>query len=346
MGKHRLRLGALVTGVVLTLAACGGGSGGSDNKAVDGEWDEVVAAANEEGSVLLYSSHNPVNLEALKTAFEAEYPDISMEFVRGTDAELNPKVEVENQTGQGAADVHMVTDTAWINSAIESEAYSVDLLGPEFDTENYQADGMVKGDKFALMSIAVFALGWNTDTYSKGLEDVPDVIDPSLEGKIGIVNPSGIAVYVDLYRYLEKTYGEDFLTDLADLNPRVYPSALGIAQALTSGEVSAAPIVNTLVNDVAAGAPVDWKLAPKPWGAPWYTHVLSAAKHPNAAQVLANFMATKAGQTALSAGYGSTLPDIEGAVATADQVTLADASDLTPEDVAEFSAKWEELFVK
>ena len=345
MAKHRLRLGALVTGVMMSLAACGGGSG-SDNTAVDGTWEDVVAAANEEGSVLLYSSHNPVNLEALKTAFEAEYPDISMEFVRGTDAELNPKVEVENQTGQGAADVHMVTDTAWINSAIETDSYSVDLLGPEFETENYQSEDMVKGDQFALMSIAVFALGWNTNAYGQGLEDVPDVLDPSLDGKIGIVNPAGIAVYVDLYRYLEKTYGEDFLTDLADLNPRVYPSALGIAQALTSGEVVAAPVVNTLVTEVAAGAPVDWTLAPKPWGAPWYTHVLSAAPHPNAAQVLANFMATEAGQTALSAGYGSTLPGIEGAVATADEVALADASDLTPEDVAEYTTKWEELFVR
>ncbi len=278
-------------------------------------------------------------------AFEAEYPDISMEFVRGTDAELNPKVEVENQTGQGAADVHMVTDRAWINSAIETQAYSSKLLGPEFETENYQGEDMVLDDTFALMSIAVFVLGWNTDSYAAGLEDVPDVLDPKLDGKIGIVNPSGIAVYVDLYRYLEDTYGADFLEDLADLNPRIYPSALGIAQALTSGEVAAAPIVSPLVNDVAAGAPVDFKLAPKPWGAPWFTHVLSAAPHPNAAQVLANFMATEAGQTALSAGYGSTLPNIEGALATADDVTLADSADLSPEDVAEYTAKFEDLFV-
>ncbi|GAA1724163.1 ABC transporter substrate-binding protein [Aeromicrobium alkaliterrae] len=344
MVKARVRLGALATGVVLALSACGGG-GGSSNEAVDGDWDEVVAAANEEGSVLLYSSHNPVNLEALKAAFEAEYPDITMEFVRGTDAELNPKVEVENQTGQGAADVHMVTDRAWINSAIETGAYSEKLRGPEFETENYQSEDMVLDDTFALMSIAVFGLGWNTNGYPAGLEDVPDVLDPKLDGKIGIVNPAGIAVYVDLYRYLEDTYGEDFLTDLADLNPRIYPSALGIAQALTSGEIAAAPIVSPLVNDIAAGAPVDFQLAPKPWGAPWYTHVLSAAAHPNAAQVLANFMATEAGQTALSAGYGSTLPDIEGAIATADDVTLADSADLSPEDVAEYTAKFEELFV-
>ncbi|QSR24421.1 transporter [Nocardioides aromaticivorans] len=339
------RLAAALAGglfSVAALAGCGSDSGGGE---VAGSWDEILEAANEEGSVLLYSSHNPVNLEALKKAFEAEYPDIKMEFVRGTDAELNPKVEVESQTGQGAADVHMVTDTAWINSAIESDAYSAELRGPEFESENYKSEESLKGGRFALMSVAAFALGWNTDKVPDGLEDVTDVLDPSLKGKIGIVNPAGIAVYVDMYRFLEKTYGADFLQQLADLEPRIYPSALGIAQALTSGEISAAPVVNPLVTEVKSGAPVDWKLSPHPWGAPWYTHVLSAAPHPNAAQVLANFMASKAGQTALSGGYASTLPDIDGAIATADEVTLADAADLSPEDVEKYTTTWEEMFV-
>jgi iron(III) transport system substrate-binding protein len=345
MTTKSLRLGALVTGLVLTLAACGGSSGGAPSGAVDGDWDDVVAAANEEGSVMLYSSHNPVNLEALKKAFEDEYPDISMEFVRGTDAELNPKVEVENQTKRGTADVHMLTDTNWINSAAESGTYSAELIGPEFDSGNYDEATSLIADRFALTSVAVFALGWNTDILPEGLADVPDVIKPELKGKIGIVNPTGIAVYNDLYRFLESTYGEEFIADLAELEPRIYPSSLGIAQALTSGEIAAAPIVNTLGAEKASGAPVDWKLAPQPWGAPWYTHALSAASHPNAAQVLADFIASEEGQTALSAGYASTLPGIEGAVATADEVTLADASDMSPDDLKARESEWESLFL-
>jgi len=56
-----------------------------------GDSDEVVAAANKERSVLLYASYNPVNMEELKKAFESECPAITLESVRGTDAELNPK---------------------------------------------------------------------------------------------------------------------------------------------------------------------------------------------------------------------------------------------------------------
>jgi hypothetical protein len=44
MAIRSLRLGALVTGLVLTLAACGGSSG-TPSGAVDGDWDDVVAAA-------------------------------------------------------------------------------------------------------------------------------------------------------------------------------------------------------------------------------------------------------------------------------------------------------------
>ncbi|TGN66047.1 extracellular solute-binding protein [Nocardioides eburneiflavus] len=341
-----LRLGALVTGLALTLAACGGSSGGTPSGAVDGGWDDVVAAAEKEGSVMLYSSHNPVNLESLKKAFEAEYPDITMEYVRGTDAELNPKVEVENQTGRGTADVHMVTDTNWINSAAESGTYSAELLGPEVtESGNYDDDTSLIADRFVLTSVAVFALGWNTDILPEGLGDVTDVIKPELKGKIGIVNPTGIAVYNDLYRFLENTYGEEFIEDLASLEPRIYPSSLGIAQALTSGEIAAAPIVNTLGTEKASGAPVDWKLAPEPWGAAWYTHVLSSAAHPNAGQVLADFMASEEGQTALSAGYAATLPGIEGAVAQASDVTLADPSDLTADDLKARESDWESLFL-
>ena len=347
MRKRSLGLGTLVSGLVLTLAACGGSSNGSTASGpVEGDWDDVVAAAEDEGSVMLYSSHNPNNLDALEKAFEATYPEIDFEYVRGTDAELNPKVEVENQTGRGTADVHMVTDTNWINSAAESGTYSADLTGPEIlDSGNYEDEKSLIADRFVLTSVAVFAVGWNTDVLPAGLDDVPDVIKPELKAKIGIVNPTGIAVYNDLYRFLEDTYGKEFVDDLAALEPRVYPSALGIAQALTSGEIAAAPIVNTLGAEKDSGAPVDWKLAPKPWGAAWYTEALSVAPHPNAAQVLVDFMASKEGQTALSAGYAATLPDIEGAVAQASDVTLADPSDLTADDLTARESDWESLFL-
>lgn len=333
---------AAIAASTFGLAACGGSS--SSSGPVEGSWDDVVAAANKEGSVMLYSSQKPANLEALKAAFNAKYPDISMDFVRGTDAEINPRIETENKTGKGIADVHMLTDAAWIQNAADSGAYSADLVGPALEAPAYEPDKSVINDRFFLSSAAVFALGWNTNAVPGGLTTPQDILNPAYKGKIGIVNPTGIASYVDLYRFYAKTYGEDYWEKLAALEPRVYPSALGVAQALTSGEVVVSPSVQPLVTEVDAGAPVNWKLPPTPWGTPWYSQVVGVAPHPNAAQVLADFMVTVEGQTALNSGYAAALPDIPGAVARAQDIASPDVAELTPEKVEQYSEQWQKLF--
>ncbi|ROZ99068.1 ABC transporter substrate-binding protein [Gordonia sp. OPL2] len=334
---------AVAAATVTVVAACGGGGSGASGP-VDGSWDDVVAAANEEGSVMLYSSQKPANLEALKTAFNKKYPQITMEFVRGTDPDINPKVETENKTGKGIADVHMLTDAAWIKTAAESGQYSTDLVGPSLKAPDYQPDTSVIDNKFALTSAAVFALGWNTTAVPGGLKTPQDIVNPAYRGKIGVVNPTGIASYVDLYRYYAKTYGEDYWQQIAELQPRVYPSALGIAQALTSGEISVTPSVQPLVTEVSAGAPVNWALPPSPWGTPWYTEALSVAPHPNAAQVLVDFMVSREGQIALNSGYAAVLPDIPGAVARAQDIALPQTDDLTPDKVRQYSQDWAKEF--
>jgi iron(III) transport system substrate-binding protein len=343
MKRSRLTLLTTATIVALTTAACGGDTAESTGP-VAGDWSAVVTAAEKEGKVTLYSSQNPVNLEKLKTAFAAKYPKITLEFVRGTDAEMNPKVEVENRTGKGIGDVHMLTDSGWITNASESGTYSTKIVGPDFDQADYGRAKSVLSDTFFLTSAAVFAMGWNTDKEPAGFTDPREMLKPELQGKIGITNPAGIAAYVDFYKFMTTNFGADYLQKLAALKPRIYPSALGIAQALTSGEITATPVVQPLVSEVAKGAPVAWKLPTPPWGAPWYSHVLKAAPHPNAAQVLADFMVTKAGQDALNSGYAAVLPNTPNAVAEAQDIALPNPDNLTPEKNQAYQVEWEKLF--
>ena len=112
--------------------------------------------------------------------------------------------------------------------------------------------------------------------------------------------------------YLEENYGEDFVTQLAAQEPKIYPSSLPMAQALTSGEISAASFVQVQVDEKEAGAPVDSGLADEVWGARFNTSILNIAPHPNAAQVLSNFLVTQPGQEAIARKSASVLPDIPG----------------------------------
>ncbi|UUE28829.1 substrate-binding domain-containing protein (plasmid) [Rhodococcus qingshengii] len=328
----------------VALTACG--SSASDTSSVEGSWNDVVAAAEREGTVTLYSSQNTTILDSVKSAFHAKYPEITLEYVRGTDADLNPRVEMENKTGKGIADVHVVTDTAWIASAADSGSYSQELRGPSFDNPVYQPDSSIKNNRMFLNVAATFGLGWNTDAVATNLTDPRDVLDPKYKGRVGVVSPVGIASYVDLYRFYRENFGDDFQQRLAAQEPRIYPSALGIAQALTSGEIVVAPMVQPLVQEVKSGAPVNWTLPTPSWGTPFYGHIASVAPHPNAAQVLADFLVSTEGQTAQAIGVATALPDIQGATANAHDIQGPDPKQLTKQFVDQQSTEWEAQFLR
>lgn len=98
------------------------------------------------------------------------------------------------------------------------------------------------------------------------------------------------------------------------------------------------------------GAPVDFALPESPIGIPFYSHVLSAAPNPNAAQLLADFMITAEGQEALSQNYIAALPGIpgagvEGSDVVAQDLELADPDTLEPSAVSEYVARWEQMFL-
>ena len=350
MNTTRFKVATAAAAVAtLFLSACGADSGSSAE--VAGSWDEILTAANEEGEVLIYSTHAPDNLEALKKAFEKKYPKIKMTYVRGTDADILPKVEVEKQTGKGAADVHMTTDAGWIDRSLQDDSWSQEVVGPSFENETYDPEGSIMEDKWFLTSATVFGMAWNTKKYPAGLEKPEDVLDPKLKGKVGISNPSGIPTYVDMYQRFERDWADGFLPDLAANEPRVYQSAVAIGQAIGSGEVWATPTAaTTVLADKASGAPIEFVVPEKPFGVPWYSHVLGTSPHPNAAQVLADFLVTEEGQEAISANYIAALPDVEGtgvpgAEVLAQDIDLPDPSDLEQDKVSAYQKKWEEMFL-
>ncbi len=308
----------------------------------DADWDAIVTAAQEEGKVTFYSSQGLTQLDDLAARFNDEY-GIELEVVRDIDSALIPKVEAEQQTGSGIADVIAQASAAWSEQR-GAEGWFVPPVGPAFDDPAYDRATNVSDSGYFTSSAAVLTFGWNTDQYPTGLTDYSDLLDPELAGgKIGVIEPAAPSI-VDFWLYLEENYGEDFVTKLAAQEPKIYPSSLPMAQALTSGEISAASFVQVLVDEKEQGAPVDSGLADQVWGARFNTSILQTAPHPNAAQVLANFIITEPGQEAIARKAASVLPDITGATTTVDKVRVQDLAVLTPEFVAEYQTKWNELF--
>jgi len=308
----------------------------------EADWDAIVTAAQDEGKVTIYSSQGLDQLNDMAERFSDEY-GIELEVVRDIDSALIPKVEAEQQTGSGIADVIAQASAAWSEQR-GAEGWFVPPVGPAFDDPDFDRAAELSESGFFTSSAAVLTFGWNTSQYEAGLGDYSDLLDPELAGgRIGVIEPAAPSI-VDFWLYLEENYGEEFVTQLAAQDPKIYPSSLPMAQALTSGEISAGSFVQVLVDEKEQGAPVDSGLADQVWGARFNTSILQTAPHPNAAQVLANFMITQPGQEAIARKAASVLPDVPGTVTTVDKVRVQDLSILTEDFVAEYQAKWNDLF--
>jgi iron(III) transport system substrate-binding protein len=342
--RRRTALVGLAAVLPLALAACGGGSDSSSSPKVDvgsQSWEVTTAGAKDEGAVTIYSSQGIEQLNDVKVKFEAKHPGITVTVVRAIEGDLQPKVEAEFGTGKAVADVMISASEPWL-TAKDAQGYFAAPVMPALDQPAYDKATNLSGKDFVVDG-AVLTFGWNTKLHPAGIKDYPDLLDPALKGKVGVVKPSAVP-FVDFYLYLEKNYGADFVGKLAAQNPQIYPSSLPMAQALTSGEISAAAFVQPLVDEKASGAPVDWALADPAWGSLFKGVVLSKAPHPQAAQLLADFMLTPEGQAAISRKAAAVLPDVPGAVGTTKTIAKQDLSALTPEKVRDYQTAWDKQF--
>lgn len=340
---------ALVMGLALT--ACGSGKASPQWKLSDrtgpkgdAEWQKLVRDAKSEGEVVIYTSHAEDTMSQLATAFKKRY-GIKVRVFRAADSDLEPKIDAEAKTGNHVADVVGLSDQNYLKNKAGRGAF-VAPRGPALDAPGFdrKANTLVSD---VLRSVATtMSFAWNSERQPKGLKDFRGLLDPKLSGgKIGVLAPFTPSV-MDFYTYLEKRYGADYLEKLAAQKPRIYQTGAAMAESLASGEISAATQVAqvALYEAKDSGAPVDGGLADPAWAASLYEAVLKGAKHPNAAQLLMNYMFTPAGQEIIANHTASVLPRIPGVATTADKTTTGGVMTASPEQFRSFVDKFNKMF--
>lgn len=343
-GLSAIRNAARVLSASLLLCGAAATTQAQTTSASSDAWQKVVEAAKKEGSVTIYTGGGLEQMNDLAARFKKEY-GITVQVVRAVASELQPKIDTEHDTGRGIADIYVSTDVPVITDR-NAKKYMVAPIGPAFDNPAYNRKLRVPEGTYFEVSAAVLTFSWNKELYPKGIKDYPDLLDPALKGKIGVAMISVMA-QADFYLYLEEKYGADFTRKLADMNPRLYPGALPMAQAVVSGEIAAAVSTQPLIDEIKKGAPVGWGLAPNgAWGAHFYGQIMRVAPHPNAAQVLANFMVTQPGQEAIARLAASSLPNVAGAITSTDATRRTDWNKLNPEFFRAYLAKWKPMYVK
>ncbi|MGY1550492.1 ABC transporter substrate-binding protein [Microbacterium sp. A588] len=330
---------AATAAAMLLLTSCSGGEAPEAMPVADG-WDAVIAAAEQEGSVMLYSNMDPAVLDQIQVLFNEKYPNVTMEYSFGLTSAVQPKIEAEAQTGNGVGDVLVQSDPIWVGN---NPDYFVEAVGPSFDNPDYDREAYFSDGVSFGVANSIVGFAWNTDQIPEGLTDYDDLIDPKLQGRIGVMRPTG-AVVSDYYKFLQDTYGEDYLEKLGELGARIYPTSIAISQAIASGEIWATPYSQPLQAQKAAGAPIDWSTANNAWGGQYTGQVLASAPNPNAAQLLADFLVSPEAQAEIVMFALPVLPGIPDVAADPEEIQLGDASAWTPAEVEEYIKRWDGWF--
>ena len=338
---------ALAAAVVAALATTASASRhaappAGPKQATAAQWKALVANAKQEGSVTIYTVSNPTSYANMAAAFKAKY-GITVTVNRNVDNAIVAQINAEESTGKAVADIWVATAKPYIYGAL-NHGWVADPVGPSFFSKQFDRKTYMFG-KAWISGEAVLGEAWNTQAYTGSVTGVPTFTTAAFaNGKIGVPDPRVSSSFMDWYLWAEAKWGKDILQKLAAQNPKIYTSTLPMTQAVASGEIIGAPVAaGTAITLKAAGAPIEFKVLPDNWNAPYFGMILKQAPHPAAAQLLANYMESPEGQATVSATAGAIYPNIPGTFYAKPRVQHL--NDFTTAKVNAFIAQWSSLFL-
>jgi len=278
--------------------------------------EKLIAGARQEGEVMLYSAMI-VNqaIRPIVDAFSKKYPFIKVNYWRAESSGIFTKLSAEARAGNVVADV--VEGTGVGEAAIQA-GFAQPYKTPV--TEKIPQRYRDPNSLWTPSRVSYHSVGYNTKLVPEG--QVPktfeDLLDPRWKGKMvwHLGSSSGAALFVTNLRLKwgdDKT--RDYLKKLAAQNVTGLTgvSARALVDRVIAGEFAMALNIFAHHPLISAkkGAPASSSLMDPVASTVGTTIVPKGLKHPHAAMLLVDFMASEEGQRILAkAGYFPVYPDI------------------------------------
>ncbi len=283
----------------------------TEAKAQDATDAETEAAETEaapdnssySGTVMLYSSMQEDQLIAVKQAFEAKYPNVTMEYYFAGTSKVVTKISTEAQAGQVDADVIWVGDASDYVS-FKNEGILQKYSSPEaeqiddayIDPEGYYTAARLVG----------VGIGYNTTMVSE--EEAPktwnDLLDEKWNDQIVMSDPgtAGTTAYWMNALMCDDNYGADFMQKLHDNGCYLESGTTATHNQLAAGAYKVGVCIDYVTANLAAeGSPIaflypdETVVIPSPIGL-----VANCANEENG-KLLYDFLISKEGQEVLVA---------------------------------------------
>lgn len=299
------------------LTACGtGGTGPTGSAAnLDPETQALVAEAQNAGPVTFYSMLDESTLRAISESFTNEY-GVRVEPVRLVTADLIQRYSAEAESGRSAADIVLVTDSAFIG-----DAHAKDWITPIAQqdlppsTDAFPKDYLTHDGAAAVVSLIPSEMVVNSDEISQAPQSWEAYADPQFKGELMLTRPDTSPANIAFWSLMIDRYGEDFLRKIAANEPTFSNSAVPLTQAIAAGEAEIGfPGVAAIVQNLAGqGAPVEL-LSLAPTTGPEATVALSKnSPNPAGAKLLATYLMSESGNRLLNDDSDGISPyDTEG----------------------------------
>jgi iron(III) transport system substrate-binding protein len=265
------------------------------------DWERVIAAAKQEGKVVLYTGHVGVKFHhEVARLFEQRY-GIAVDILEARASELRERIRTEQAAGRFVADVthHGATATVLQMRAGTFQPHgglpSLGTIMPPFKADDIQ------------VPIFILAYGILVNTALVRPEDEPkswlDLADPKWKGKILADDMRALGGGSVLFFVTEHAFGDDFHKRLATQQIQFSRDLRLSERRVARGEV--ALWVPQVLSDTPElkGLPV--KLVIPKEGCTYVTFelaMLKQAPHPNAARLLMEFFLEKEAQLVYAQG--------------------------------------------